>query len=60
MTVDVSKFASEGEIYILGSVLSRALARYATINTWVRTSIKDKDSDRSIQWQPRLGDRSLL
>ena len=60
MTVDVSKFASEGEIYILGSVLSRALARYATINTWVRTSIKDKSSDRSIQWQPRLGDRSLL
>ncbi|MCR5170318.1 MAG: type VI secretion system baseplate subunit TssF [Desulfovibrio sp.] len=60
MTVDGGRFASEGEVYILGSLLNRLLARYATVNTFVRMSVKDKNTDRSIQWQPRLGNRSLL
>ena len=60
MSVDEGKFASEGEVFILGSLLSRVLARFATINTYVRTAVKDLASDRSIQWQPRLGDKRLL
>ncbi len=58
--VDEDNYASEGDLYLFGSVLDRFLANYATINTYVRLTLQGTRRGRLYRWPARIGDRPLM
>jgi type VI secretion system protein ImpG len=53
-------FASQGDLFLFGSVLDYFLGCYASINTYTRLFIEDVLKGDIYQWPARLGDRPLI
>ena len=62
VTVEVrdDHFTDEGDLSLFGSVLSRMLAAYATINAFVHLAIVAVPSGKRFSWQPPAGEAPLL
>lgn len=53
-------FACEGEIYLLGTVLSHFFALYASINSYHCLKIINTESRESWEWQEKMGQHALI
>jgi len=53
-------FASQGDLFLFGSVLDHFFGCYASINTYTRLIIEDVIKGDIYQWPTRLGDRPLI
>ncbi len=53
-------FASEGDLFLFGSVLDYFLGSYAAINSYTRLTIEETIKGDTYQWPAKLGDRLLL
>lgn len=53
-------FADEGDVCLFGLVMSRFLAMYATLNSFVHLTIEIVPSGKRYQWQPKNGTRPML
>ena len=53
-------FASQGDLFLFGSVLDHFLSSYASINTYTRLMIKELREGKVYQWPARLGDHPLI
>jgi type VI secretion system protein ImpG len=54
--VDETQFESgEGDIHLFGTVLSRFLAQYVTINSFVILTIIESETKKQHIWTPKLG-----
>jgi len=60
MDMRQSKFAGEGDMYLLASVLNEFFALYATINSFHLLVVRNVERGEEYQWQPRIGQRPLL
>lgn len=57
---DGGNFASNGDLFLFGTVLDRFLASYSSINSFTRCTMDDQHSGETYQWPMRIGDRLLL
>lgn len=48
------------EIFLLGSVLQRFLARYVSLNSFTETVLVSLQRKEVMRWQPQLGQRPIL
>ncbi len=56
MEIDESQFENgAGDIHLFGLILSRFLAQYVTINSFVILTIKETGTNLKYTWQPKLG-----
>lgn len=53
-------FICEGEIYLLGTVLSHFFALYASINSYHCLKIINTESQESWEWQEKMGQHALI
>jgi type VI secretion system protein ImpG len=53
-------FASQGDLFLFGSILNNFLGSYASINTYTRLTLKELITGDVYQWPPRLGDHPLI
>jgi type VI secretion system protein ImpG len=53
-------FASEGDLYLFGSVMDHFLASYAGINSFTHLSVEDVLKGEAYHWPARIGNRPLL
>jgi type VI secretion system protein ImpG len=53
-------FSEEGDLALFGTVLSRAFAMYATLNSFVHLTFVTVPSGRRFEWTPDAGDARLL
>lgn len=53
-------FVCEGEIYLLGTVLSHFFALYASINSYHCLKIINTESQESWEWQEKMGQHALI
>jgi len=53
--VDDDHFSSEGDLCLFGLVMSRFLAAYATMNSFVHLEITTSPSEKRYTWTPRRG-----
>lgn len=62
VTVEVEDghFADEGDLCLFGLVLSRFLAMYATLNSFVHLTIVTSPSEKRYTWTPNRGARPTL
>lgn len=60
MTCDENNWASAGALYLWGSVLEQFLACYASVNSYIRFEIRDKNTGTEITWPIRMGQQVLL
>jgi len=60
IAVQEAHFPDEGDLCLFGLVLSKFLAMYATLNSFVHLSIELKPSGKTYQWQPQNGQRPIL
>ena len=61
VTIKVDESAFEGTgAYLLGSVLERYFARYATVNSFTETVLSSIQRDEIERWPVRLGTRQAL
>jgi type VI secretion system protein ImpG len=60
MKMHQDHFASQGDLFLFGSVLDYFLGCYASINTYTRMIIEDVLKGDVYQWPARLGDRPLI
>ncbi|MBF0527985.1 MAG: type VI secretion system baseplate subunit TssF [Deltaproteobacteria bacterium] len=60
LTVNESKFSSQGELFLFSKVLSEFLTQYATINAFVRLTVKGTALGEVYSFPARLGEKTLL
>ena len=60
MEMDGSKFAGEGDMYLLASVLNEFFALYGTINSFHQLVVRNVDRGEEYQWPARIGQQPLL
>jgi type VI secretion system protein ImpG len=61
LEIDPTGFSyGEGDIYLFGTVLSRFLSEYATINTFVFLKITETGTDKEYLWKPTPGQISPI
>lgn len=53
-------FICEGEIYLLGTVLSHFFALYASINSYHCLKIINTESQEAREWQEKMGQHALI
>jgi type VI secretion system protein ImpG len=53
-------FASQGDLYLFGTVLDHFLGGYASLNSYTRLALRDVTEGHGYQWPARVGDRQLL
>ncbi len=53
-------FASEGDMYLFGTVLDHFLGSYAAINTYTRLQIQESVKGEIYTWPARIGDRPMV
>ena len=53
-------FTEEGDLCLFGTVLSRVLSAYATVNAFVHLTLVAIPSGRRYEWQPTVGEAPLL
>lgn len=54
------KFASQGDMYLFGSVLDHFLGNYASLNHFTRLTLQEVTKGESYQWPARIGDHPLI
>ena len=52
-------FASQGDLYLFGSILDYFLGAYASMNTYTRLTLKEVNTGGVYQWPARLGETLL-
>ncbi|MFH1138307.1 MAG: type VI secretion system baseplate subunit TssF [Pseudomonadota bacterium] len=60
LEVQEGNFAGEGDIFLFGRVLREFLALYATMNSFVRLTIRGVEKRETYSWPARIGRRNLL
>jgi type VI secretion system protein ImpG len=60
MDMKGNNFASEGDMYLLASVLNEFFALYATINSFHQLVVRNTDRGEEYQWPARIGQQALL
>jgi type VI secretion system protein ImpG len=56
IVVDEAQFENgDGDIHLFGSILSRFLSQYATINSYVILTIIEAGTNKEHTWQPKIG-----
>jgi type VI secretion system protein ImpG len=56
MDVEPTAFENgEGDIELFGSVLSRFLSQYVTINSFVKLTIQETGTGKQYTWPPHVG-----
>lgn len=58
--VDETRFTDAGDAALLGLVLSRFFAAYATINSFVHLALVLMPSGETLRWEPSRGEQPLL
>lgn len=53
-------FACEGEIYLLGTVLSHFFSLYASVNSFHELKIMNMDNQECYEWPERTGQHTLI
>ena len=53
-------FASNGDMYLFGSVVEHFLGCYAAINSFVKFTLQESFTGEQFQWSPRIGYKKLL
>jgi type VI secretion system protein ImpG len=53
-------FASQGDLFLFGSVLDHFLGSYASINTFTLLTLREVITGEMHQWPARLGDHPLI
>jgi type VI secretion system protein ImpG len=53
-------FASQGDLFLFGSVLDHFLGSYASINTFTLLTMREVITGETHQWPARLGDHPLI
>lgn len=53
-------FASQGDLFVFGSVLDHFLGSYASINTYTKLIVEEVVKGDIYQWPARLGDHPLI
>ncbi|EQC01515.1 type VI secretion system baseplate subunit TssF [Photorhabdus temperata] len=53
-------FSSEGELYMFGTILSRFLALYASINSFHMLKVINLDNQECYQWPVQIGQHALM
>ena len=56
---DETAFEGSGA-FLLGTILSKFLAEYAAINSFVETAIRSRQRGDIKVWKPVIGERQLL
>ncbi|OGP80587.1 MAG: type VI secretion system protein ImpG [Deltaproteobacteria bacterium RBG_16_49_23] len=54
------KFASQGDMYLFGSILDHFLGNYASVNHFTRLTLQEVMKGDIYQWPARLGDHPLI
>ncbi len=60
LKINGNAFSSQGEIYLLGSILDVVLAKFSTINSYTRLVMLDTHSGDEFKWPMRLGSKKLI
>ncbi len=60
ITLDPKAFASEGELYLFGTVLSRFFALYASINSFHELVVVNAESREEYRWGSQHGMQPLI
>lgn len=61
VTIEFDEMAFEGTgVFLLGTVLSRFLSEYASINSFVETAIRSRQRGEIKRWKPVIGTRPSL
>lgn len=55
-----SKFASEGEMFLLATVLAEFFALYVTVNSFHELSVNGLESGEVYRWKARVGNQPLI
>lgn len=55
-----SKFASEGEMFLLATVLAEFFALYATVNSFHELVVHGQESGEVYRWKARIGNQPLI
>jgi len=53
-------FASQGDLFLFGSILDHFLGSYASINTFTMLTLREVITGETYQWPARLGDHPLV
>jgi type VI secretion system protein ImpG len=60
MDMRESKFAGEGDLYLLASVLNEFFALYTTINSFHQLQVRNVERGEVYQWPARIGQQPIL
>lgn len=60
MTSRQDHFAGLGDFYLFGAVMDLFFGVYASMNTFIRFSLKDSLTGETFIWPARMGDRTLI
>jgi len=60
MTLDQQSFASEGDLYLFGTVLSQFFALYASINAFHHLEVVNEDNQERYTWTLQQGQQPLM
>lgn len=61
VTIEFDELAFEGTgVFLLGTVLSRFLSEYASMNSFVETVIRSRQRNEIMRWKPVIGSRPTL
>jgi len=58
--LDEENFGSEGEAYLFGAILDEFFAQYASINAFLRLTVKGIKFGEIHSWPTRIGERIIL
>ncbi|MDH5228715.1 MAG: type VI secretion system baseplate subunit TssF [Gammaproteobacteria bacterium] len=60
ISMDSSKFACEGDMYLFAAIIERFLGLYVTINSFSQLWLDDIERGEIYQWEPLTGMQTLL
>jgi type VI secretion system protein ImpG len=60
MKLDQQSFASEGDLYMFGTVLSQFFALYASINAFHHLEVVNEDNQERYTWTLQQGQQPLM
>ncbi|MCM2973202.1 type VI secretion system baseplate subunit TssF [Larsenimonas suaedae] len=60
VTLDQNAFASEGDLYLFGTVLAQFFALYASINAFHELHVINHSNQERYQWAPLSGQQPLI
>ncbi|MGA1846957.1 type VI secretion system baseplate subunit TssF [Deferribacter abyssi] len=60
LTVRKDSFASFGDLYLFGSVLSEFFNQYSQLNSFTSLKIRDVITGDTIRWKEKIGKKSLI